>query len=78
MGLIKTTLFGLFSSLIALPLVAQEATSGSGSEEINYNKLPEEYWPLSSQVKEKNQDQLEALEKAKPSAEAETFNHLMD
>ena len=60
MGLIKTTLFGLFSSLIALPLVAQEATSGSGSEEINYNKLPEEYWPLSSQVKEKNQDQLEA------------------
>lgn len=61
MGLIKTTLFGLFSSLVALPLVAQEtATTSSVSEEVNYNKLPEEYWPMKSQVKKKNQDQLEA------------------
>lgn len=60
MGLRKITLFGLFSSLVAFPLVAQEATSTSTSEEINYNKLPEEYWPSSSQVKKKNQDQLDA------------------
>ena len=60
MGLIKITLFGLFSTLVALPLVAQDTTTSSGSEEVNYNKLPEEYWPMKSQVKKKNQDQLEA------------------
>lgn len=63
MGLVKITLFSFFSSLVALPLVAQEIstrTTTSESEEVNYNKLPEEYWPMSSQVKKKNQDQLEA------------------
>ncbi|HUH73315.1 MAG TPA: OmpA family protein [Chitinophagales bacterium] len=63
MGLVKITLFGLFSSFVALPLVAQETTTTNATTEVgevNYNKLPEEYWPKSSQVKKKNQDQLDA------------------
>lgn len=59
MGLRKITLLGVFSTMIALPMVAQDASKGS-EDVVNYNKLPEEYWPLASQVKKKHQDQLEA------------------
>lgn len=58
MGLKNFTLLGVFSAMLALPVMAQDASTNS--EEVNYNKLPEEYWPLSSQVKKKHQDQLEA------------------
>lgn len=58
MGLRKFTLLGVFSTLVALPVFGQDATNSS--EEVNYNRLPEEYWPLASQVKKKHQDQLEA------------------
>jgi len=58
MGLKKFTLFGVFAAFSALPAFAQDAAQGSEVE--NYNKLPEEYWPLASRVKEKNKDQLEA------------------
>ncbi len=58
MGLRKITLLGFFSTMVALPVVAQDAAKSS--EEVNYNRLPEEYWPLASQVKKKHQDQLEA------------------
>lgn len=58
MGLKKFTLLGLLSFATVVPSVAQDSTTSSS--EVNYNKLPEEYWPIKSQVKKKNQDQLEA------------------
>lgn len=58
MGLRKFTLLGVFSTMVSLPVFGQDATNAS--EEVNYNRLPEEYWPIASQVKKKHQDQLEA------------------
>ncbi|MCO5247658.1 MAG: OmpA family protein [Chitinophagales bacterium] len=38
-----------------------EITNSSvGGDVINYNKLPEEYWPIGTQIKKKNKDQYDA------------------
>lgn len=64
MGSIKTTFFlGALSALMISPTFAQDEVTTLDNEavveEINYNKLPEQYWPQESMVKKKNQTQLE-------------------
>jgi outer membrane protein OmpA-like peptidoglycan-associated protein len=56
MGANKITIFLLMLLMSVSSINAQETADTA----VNYNKLPEAYWPLESRVKEKNKDQYNA------------------
>ena len=63
MDLKKITFLGTLSALVAFPVLAQEnigSVQASTDSVENYNRLPEKYWPLKTQVKKKNLDQYQA------------------